>query len=242
MLTILLLSLLVASVPGAAAADAHSSVPEWIWWEAEAPRSSNFPADNPFSPETAAAAAALSGKKWIGADHPATALFVEYDVTVRKRGVYDFYARKFWRHGPFRWRFDNQPWRSCGENVALLDDVALAKFVNVNWVEVGSVELPAGRHVLRIELDRGVNAVAFDCFLLIDGPFAARGKLKPGEKYGGAPEGWFAFEPGGDPFDATPLDLRVAQRACGRGWWLHPGEGRRLRSRRRPASRSAFGG
>ena len=208
-------------MPGAVAGETHSSLPEWIWWEAEAPRSSNFPADNPFSPETAAAAAALSGRKWIGADHPATALYVEYDVTVRKRGAYDFYARKFWRHGPFRWRFDNQPWRSCGDNVALLDDVALAKFVNVNWVEVGSVDLPAGRHVLRIELDRGVNAVAFDCFLLIDGPFAARGKLKPGEKYGGAPEGWFAFEPGGDPFDATPLDLRwLNERAAGDGGYI----------------------
>ena len=220
LLTILLLSMLVASVPGAVAADARSSVPEWIWWEAEAPRSSNFPADNPFSPDEAAAAA-LSGRRWIGADHPATALFVEYDVTVRKHGVYDFYARKFWRHGPFRWRFDNQAWRSCGENVALLDDVALAKFVNVNWVELGAVDLPAGRHLLRIEVDRGVSAVAFDCFLLIDGAFAPRGKLKPGEKYGVAPAGWFAFEPEADPFDATPLDLRrLNERAAGEGGYI----------------------
>ena len=151
-----LLGALVAPPP-AAAAESHSLAPEWIWWEAEAPRSSNFPADNPFSPQTEAAAAALSGKKWIGAENPAKPLFVEYDVTVRRRGVYDFYARKFWRHGPFRWRFDDQPWRTCGANVALLDDVALAKFVNVNWVEVGSVDLPAGRHVLRIELDQGVK-------------------------------------------------------------------------------------
>jgi hypothetical protein len=216
-----LLGALVAPLPGAGAAEPHSVVPEWIWWEAEAPRSSNFPADNPFSPENEAAAAALSGKKWIGAEHPATALFVEYDVTVRKHGVYDFYARKFWRHGPFRWRFDNQPWRICGKDVALLDDVALAKFVNVNWVEVGSVDLAAGRHVLRIEVDRGVNAVAFDCFLLIDGPFAPRGKLKPGEKYGVAPDGWFAFEPSADPFDATPLDLRwLNERAAGDGGYI----------------------
>ncbi len=220
-LPIWLLVGVMTPLAGAAAGEAHSSAPEWIWWEAEAPRRSNFPANNPFSPQTEAAAAALSGKKWIGAEHPATALFAEYDVTVRKHGVYDFYARKFWRHGPFRWRFDDQPWRTCGADVALLDDVSLAKFVNVNWVEVGSVDLPAGRHVLRIELDRGVNATAFDCFLLIDGPFVPRGKLKPGDKYGVAPDGWFAFEPDADPFDATPLDLRwLNERAAGDGGYI----------------------
>lgn len=219
-----LVLLLVASAThrqNAAGGESQAAAPPWIWWEAESTLSSNFPPENPFRPQTAQAASALSGSKWIGADHPTTALFVEYDVTVRKQGVYDFYARKFWRHGPFRWRFDNQAWRSCGENVALLDDVALAKFVNVNWVELGSVDLPAGKHLLRIEVDKGVSAVAFDCFLLIDGAFEPRGKLKPGQKYGVAPDGWFAFEPSGDPFDATPLDLRwLNERAAGEGGYI----------------------
>jgi hypothetical protein len=204
----------------AAAGETHA-VPEWIWWEAEAPRRSNFPQANPFAPETAQAAAALSGSRWIGADHPATALFAEYDVAVRKHGVYDFYARKFWRHGPFRWRFDDRPWQRCGPEAALLDDVVLAKFVNVNWVALGAVELAPGRHLLRIELDSGTPAAAFDSFLLIDGPFTPRGKLKPGEKYGVAPEGWFAFEPDPDPFDATPLDLRwLNERTSGEGGYI----------------------
>ena len=213
----------------AAAAESHPAASagtsdesrNWVWWEAESPRSSNFPAENPFAPGTEQAARSLSGSSWIGADHPATPLFAEYDVTVRKHGVYDFYARKFWRHGPFRWRFDSQPWQRCGPDVALLDDVVLAKFVNVNWVSLGAVDLGPGRHLLRIELDSGVGAVAFDCFLLIDGPFTPRGKLKPGQKYGVAPEGWFAFEPNIDRFDATPLDLRwLNERMAGDGGYI----------------------
>ncbi|HSY38612.1 MAG TPA: hypothetical protein VLA79_03760 [Polyangia bacterium] len=208
------------SAPRSTAAAAPAAVPEWIWWEAEAARTSNFPA-NPFDPGTPKAAAALSGGKWIGADHLTQPLYAEYDVAVRKSGAYDFYARKFWRHGPFRWRFDDQPWRRSGPDVALLDDVSLAKFVNANWVSLGAVELAAGRHVLRVEVDAGASAVAFDCFLLIDGPFVPRGKLKPGEKYGVAPDGWFAFEPDADPLAASPLDLRwLNERAAGEGGFI----------------------
>ena len=197
-----------------------SGAPEWVWWEAEAARNSNFPA-NPFDPATPKATAALSAGKWIGAEHLKQPLFAEYDVVVRKSGSYDFYARKFWRHGPFRWRFDGEDWRRSGPDLALLDDVSLAKFVNANWVRLGAVKLTAGRHVFRVEVEAGANAVAFDCFLLIDGPFVPRGKLKPGEKSGTAPPGWFAFEPDADPFAASPLDLRwLNERTAGEGGFI----------------------
>ena len=215
---------LALAAPGSGArgeTGAHAATPEWIWWEAEAPRSSDFPAGNPFEPQNATAAAALSGGKWIGADNLKRPLFAEYDVAVRKGGAYDFYARKFWRHGPFRWRFDDQEWRRAGPELALLDDVSLAKFVNANWVSLGAVKLAAGRHVLRVEVDAGASAVAFDCFLLIDGPFVPRGKLKPGQKYGVAPTGWFAFEPDADPFTSSPLDLRgLNERQAGEGGFI----------------------
>jgi hypothetical protein len=41
------------------------------------------------------------------------------------RGEYAFWVRKFWKHGPFRWRFDSMPageWRELGPNPALADD------------------------------------------------------------------------------------------------------------------------
>ena len=122
------------------AASVHSrpAAREWIWWEAETPRSGNFPASNPF-----VSTAALSGGTWIGADAARGAakepLFLEYDVAVRTGGSYDFYARKFWHHGPFRWRFDGQPWRRCERETALLDDVKLTKTVEVTWVGLGAV-------------------------------------------------------------------------------------------------------
>jgi hypothetical protein len=205
------------------AASVHSrpAAREWIWWEAETPRSGNFPASNPF-----VSTAALSGGTWIGADAARGAakepLFLEYDVAVRTGGSYDFYARKFWHHGPFRWRFDGQPWRRCERETALLDDVKLTKTVEVTWVGLGAVKLTAGRHVLRIEVDRDAPAVAFDCFLLIDGPFTPRGKLKPGESYGVTPAaGWFAFEPGEDSFEPSPLDLRwLNEKTAGEGGFI----------------------
>ena len=180
----------------------------WIWWEAEKPKSTNFPKNNPFAPTDAKATEALSDGKWIGTDQSGKTWFLEYEIVVPRSVTYRFYARKFWHHGPFKWRFDNQPWRPCPYEVALLDDVSLAKFVNANWVDLGNATLGAGKHTLRIEIDPASKAVAFDCFLLTEGPFVPRGKLKPGEKHGGAPPGWFAFEPEPDPFTPTGMDLR----------------------------------
>jgi hypothetical protein len=197
------LLLLVAASPAAA-----QSSPDWVWWEAETPKSTNFPEKHPFGPNDEKAAGVLSGGKWIGASDPGKVLFLEYDVAVPKDGEYRFYARKFWLHGPFQWRFDEQPWQECGRKIALLDEVPLAKFIGANWVQLGPVTLKAGTHPLRIELLETKGAAAFDCFLLTTAPFTPRGKMKPGEKYGSAPDGWFAFEPDADPFGPALLDLR----------------------------------
>jgi predicted outer membrane repeat protein len=191
---------------------------DWVWWEAETPKATNFPDRNPFAPGDEKAAAVLSGGKWIGASDPGKILFLEYDVAVPKDGEYQFFVRKFWLHGPFKWRFDEEPWRECGKNIALLDEVSLAKFVGANWVRLGAVTLRAGTHPLRIELLETKGAAAFDCFLLTQRPFTARGKMKPGEKYNVAPEGWFPFEPDADPFGPAALDLRfLNESAAGDG-------------------------
>ncbi len=181
---------------------------DWVWWEAETPKSTNFPDKHPFGPYDERGRELLSGGKWIGASEPGKILFLEYEVSVPKEAEYRFFARKFWQHGPFRWNFDGQPWKDCGRDIALLDGVELAKFIGANWVHLGAVKLKAGAHALRIELLEPKGGAAFDCFLLTPGSFTARGKMKPGEKYGKAPEGWFPFEPDADPFTASPIDLR----------------------------------
>ena len=186
---------------------------DWVWWEAEEPKSTNFPDRHPFSPP-ADKAALLSGGRWIGASDPGKLLFLEYEVAVPKDAEYAFYVRKFWLHGPFKWRFDDQPWRECGKKVPLLDAVGLAKFVEANWVSLGPVTLRAGTRTLRIELLETQGAAAFDCFLLTTVPFTPRGKMKPGEKYNVAPDGWFPFEPDTDPFGPAALDLRSLNEAA----------------------------
>jgi hypothetical protein len=188
---------------------AATQTPSFVWWEAERPVRTNFPEPNPFAPTNHAEAAVLSAGNWIGvAGQRAETLFLEYDVAAPASGRYWFYVRKFWRHGPFRWRFDDQPWREVGRDVALLDSETLRTHVVANWVFAGEVELAAGSRRLRVELQEKSGAAAFDAFVLSRQPLIPRGGLKPGEKYDRAPEGWFAFEPEADPFGPSPMDLR----------------------------------
>ena len=34
---------------------------------------------------------------------------------------YDLWVRKFWKHGPFKWRIADGDWQTCGRDVALHD-------------------------------------------------------------------------------------------------------------------------
>lgn len=198
------------SVASVAATAQEGGTPGFVWWEAENPKNTNFPptSQSGFAPASEQEAAVLSGDAWIAAGGDRTqTLFLEYDVTVPKNGDYMFYARKFWHHGPFRYRFDALPWQEV-RKTALLDDAPLRQFVGANWVPAGTVALKAGKHTLRIELLENKGAAAFDAFVLTTTPFTARGRMKPGEKYNRAPVGWFPFEPDPDTFAPTALDLR----------------------------------
>jgi hypothetical protein len=184
---------------------APAPVQDYIWWEAEEPKATNFPpvAQNPFAPANAQEASVLSQGKWIGTGSERTeTLFLEYDVNVPRSGKYSFYVRKFWQHGPFRWRFDNGNWTEV-RNTALLDEAPIRQFTVANWVAAGTAELTQGRHTLRIELLQNNGAAAFDAFVLTTAAFKPRGSLKPGEKYNRAPAGWC-------PIDLRGLNEKVA--------------------------------
>lgn len=206
------------------AQSAPASTSGYVWFEAENPTKTNFPpADaNPFKPANDKEANVLSGGRWIGtsSDRSET-LFAEYSVTVPTDGTYQFFARKFWKHGPYRWRFDNGVWQSVGADVSVMDGADLRQFVGANWTSGGEVSLTKGAHTLRIELAENKGAAAFDCFLLTRQPFVARGKLKPNEKYNHAPEGWFAWEPDTDTFAPSPIDLRrLNEKFAGEGGFI----------------------
>ena len=182
---------------------------DFVWIEGEKPKSTDFPQRHSFMPANAQEADVLSGGAWIGADGKRDKnLFLEYEVNLPKAGDYQLYARKFWKHGPFQWRIDNGAWHQVTREIALLDDAPIRQFVGANWVGAGSEKIAAGTHTLRIELTENDGAAAFDAFVLTTAPFNPRGKMKPGEKYNRAPQGWFAFEPDADTFRESPIDLR----------------------------------
>jgi len=201
------LQLTVETVPNA---------PPFLWWEAEQPTQTNFPPSdrNPFAPANPTEAAVLSGDQWIGVEGKHSApLFLTYTVTVPTPDTYTFYVRKFWQHGPFRWRWDDQPWQTVSSSMYLLDRSPLRSLVEVNWVSLGQLPLTPGPHTLRIELTNTEGPAAFDCFLLTAHPFYPKGKLQPNQRLTAQIPGGFLFNPPADPFTPSPIDLRFLNEA-----------------------------
>jgi hypothetical protein len=177
------------------------------WIEAEKPILTNFPT-NPFAPANDAERSLLSGGAWIGASGPRTSpLYAVYDVEVPEAGEFRFYARKFWKHGPYRVQFNEGPWLPVGADIALLDEAELRTHIVANWTNAGTVQLEAGRNRFRIESTANDGPIAFDCFLITNGPFAARGLAKPDERLTSNESGWFAWDPPADAAN-SPIDLR----------------------------------
>ncbi len=205
-----------------------SSPYSFIWWEAEQPAATNFPEINPFAPANEEESAVLSGGEWIGVEGDyAESMYLDYAIDVPEDGDYYFYARKFWRHGPFRWQWDGGDWQEVGSNVFLMDKAELRQFLEANWVRLGKVAMTPGNHTLRIELVRDEGAAAFDCFALTQQPMAARGKLRPDQRYTADIPGWVVFDPDDDPFQESPLDLRsLNEPVAGSHGWIQAQDGR----------------
>ncbi len=190
---------------------AYVQSPGCLWWEAERPAATNFP---PARKGDTREQQVLSGGLWIGVEgQHGAGRFLEYEIELPAAGEYDFFVRKFWKHGPFRYRFDEQDWREVGRDCTLLDGVEMRTHWVANWVPAGTVKLDAGRHRLRIEVLQESGVAFFDAFLLTSHPFSPRGKFKPDEPFPPAPEGWVNFDPGIDTFDETPIDLRYLNEA-----------------------------
>jgi len=169
---------------------AVSSRAETIWWEAEAAVDTSMNTSGPYAP-SAADAEKISGGEWLNGQ-VSDGLCAEYIVPVKEGGKYSFNVRRFWLHGAFRWRFDDQPWVSVeGLNQTVLDQEKTAKGP-VTWVDLGYVELAPGDHKLRIEIsgesEYQFNKVfAFDCFVLSNDGFTPKGADKEGGPRKSAP-------------------------------------------------------
>lgn len=198
-----------------------TKVPDWIWWEAEDSVEHDFPSNGYFAAGDAQEREKLSKGAWLQ-HHESGGRTAKWKVDVAGGGKFAFWCRKFWRHGPFRWRWNSLDWQTCGSGVALADEVAIRQHVSANWVFLGEVELPAGKHTLAMEMLPEAKAAAFDCWLLSRVPFIPDGANQPGTKYNRAEEGWFAFEPGPDAFSEEAwLDLRhLNQRRAGEAGYV----------------------
>ena len=84
----------------------------WIWWEGESPSSSNIPATTWLSPSSQTERDALSGGNILTVVSVKTTglYWANYIVNVAQAGTYQFYVRKIWQYGVFKWRFDSGEW------------------------------------------------------------------------------------------------------------------------------------
>ena len=191
-----------------------SAAEDYVWWEGEDFTETNIP--NPLDMKSPGNKSKdqqdkLSGGRWmtLAAPQAQKPYFVKYNVEVPKNTTFHFWVRKFWKHGPFKWRFGNDEWRDVTRKVTLADSTFLQKHWGANWVYIGEVELKKGSQELHIEMTEAKSNGCFDCFLLTDGTFTPRGKIKPGEKSGLVEDGHFAWEPITDPLtNDSPIDLR----------------------------------
>jgi len=205
---------------------------DYVWWEGEAPTLTNFPRASSFSANTLGEAKnLLSNSNWLSIDgsHPElrAAPFAKYRIEIPKAGTYNLWCRKFWQHGPFNWRFDNDAWTLCPKDVGLADETFLRPNIVANWVYLGQVKLKQGPTTFQLELTKPDNGhddyvAAFDCFVLVPGAFMPNGKIKPNEKTYLAAEDFFAWEPGLDDFHSSPIDLRsLNEKVAGEKGYLH---------------------
>lgn len=183
---------------------------DWVWWEGEAAASQNFNGRDFAARNYGDKREALSGGDWLcnGGAVGAEPVTATWKVRVPADGEWQLWARKFWKHGPFEWRFDGGKWSACGRDVGLADNVVLAPNICANWVALGPAALKAGERTFEVRLaaKQGEPGTAcFDCFLLTRVPFSPRGKLKPGDRTGLAEKGWWAWEPDADAFSKEAL-------------------------------------
>ena len=173
---------------------AHAAPAAEVRWEAESTTNTDLTAAGPYRPATPGETAALSGGQWLNGKVDRPGHFAEYGIAVPEAGRYQLFARKFWQHGPFRWRLDDGPWYRITE-ARLLDSVELRKQVPLNWAKLGNVDLAAGPHTFRLELIKdarypwctvfGLDAfllttnACFGCSVTADAPPADAPEWKP---------------------------------------------------------------
>ena len=211
MVRLLLITFISISASSLAETPAESPL-YYLQWEAEDTRESNFPARGAFDPTTPAEAALLSNGRWLNVSEKSAQYRAAYTIDLAESAHYQFYTRKFWFHGDFRYRFNDDDWIEIRrENHPILLDNTTIKppYVGANWVHLGEHYLAAGEHRFELQLLSIRGAAAFDSFILSNQIISPLGLRPPGTKLNLRENNRWSFEPDIDFFtDDSLWDLR----------------------------------
>ncbi len=186
-----------AAARSAPAASMPSALP-YVWLEAEQPTSENFETNR----NGWGNAQYLSEDNWlhfaIQANEaeqkvPEGGLLIGYDFQVDSAGQYEVWGRLGHEmvRAPFEWRIDQGEWDTIDPREDLsVDLMEIARWVEVAWVEMGKLDLAAGKHTLQTRhtvryQGEGDNKKAqriiyeADVFCLYKGEFRPNSRHKP---------------------------------------------------------------
>ncbi len=172
----------------------------------------------------------LSGGDFISNWDPDHAGEATYRFTAATDGNYEFWVRANPVGTSLKYRLNGGDLTpiDTSKNVDSIN-IAEGNALDVRfiaWMDVGKVALKKGTNTIDFRMDSANNHHGYlDCFVLTTEPFEPHGSTKPGEVVAAskAPEepGWFAFDPGQDPFKTCAIDLRfMNERAAGDGGFI----------------------
>ena len=144
-----------------------------VFWEAEDAATTTMTTEGSYRPLTPEESAVVSNGAWLNGNVGDDELSADYEIAVPAAGKFNFYVRKYWQHGAFRWSVDGGAWNEV-RKTDLIDAAVLREYVPLCWVALGDLELTKGSHKLRLEVVNDPNyefskSFGFDCFLLTQG-------------------------------------------------------------------------
>ena len=161
---------------------------DFAWLEGEKPTSKNY----------ACAAAGversqlLSGGLWLAADLdpdkvqkqcPKEGILLGYDFVAPSAGNYEIWNRigMEGNRSAFEWRVDGGKWQTIRPQDLTCDMMDVGFWNEVAWIQMGSQDLTAGRHVLQIRLAKTAGKILYcsDALCIFKGHFRPNGKFPP---------------------------------------------------------------
>ncbi|HZK80597.1 MAG TPA: hypothetical protein VFC46_06005, partial [Humisphaera sp.] len=179
----------------------------------------------------------LSGGDFISnwGDQPGEA---EYSVAAPKAGEYDFWTRANPVGAKLSYQLNAGPWTEIDLNKGQRDNTNIAADAKpdvrfIAWEHVGKVALKQGANTIAFRFEsKNNNHGMLDCFVLSSDDFEPNGIIKPGENEkpstgASAGNGWFAFAPKTDKFEAnSAIDLRfLNEKEAGDGGFIEVKDG-----------------